>query len=284
MASSVLLPQLGALHGFIAVQGVLFILHLDLYAHTRYRSSVSRLPRALATRPSWVNVMAAHIIHSVFVSSTYEDLREERAEVQKSLWKLHCMPIGMEIFGSADEETWEFIKRQIADCDYYIVIIADRYGSVAADGISYTEKEYDYAREIGKPVLAFVHGDRGALPRDRTEPDAAKRQKLEEFIAKVRRSPVSDFRTPHELATNVTVSFINLRERRPATGFIRADQAADLAKYAAVLEENARLRDEKFAPLRQKIRDRIKSGVPPGSITPNVMQEILLEILDAATR
>lgn len=51
------------------------------------------------------------VIYSVFVSSTYEDLREERAEVQKALLKLNCFPIGMELFGSADEETWEFIKR-----------------------------------------------------------------------------------------------------------------------------------------------------------------------------
>ena len=152
--------------------------------------------------------MAGEIIYSVFVSSTVEDLREERAEVQKALLKLHCMPIGMELFGSADEETWEFIKRRIADCDYYVVVIADRYGSTAADGVSYTEKEYDYAKGIGKPVLAFVHRDRGGIARDKTERDADKRQKLDAFIAKVRRSPVSDFASPHELATHVTVSFV----------------------------------------------------------------------------
>jgi hypothetical protein len=111
--------------------------------------------------------MAGEIIYSVFVSSTYEDLRAERAEVQKALLKLHCLPIGMELFGSADEETWDFIKRQIAECDYYVVVIADRYGSTAADGLSYTEKEYDYAREIEKPVLAFLHNDRGNIARDK---------------------------------------------------------------------------------------------------------------------
>jgi hypothetical protein len=52
--------------------------------------------------------MPSEIIYSVFVSSTYEDLREERAAVQKALLQLHCMPIGMELFGSADEETWDF--------------------------------------------------------------------------------------------------------------------------------------------------------------------------------
>ena len=31
-----------------------------------------------------------------------------------------------------------------------------RYGSTAEDGISYTEKEYDYAVDQGVPVLGFV--------------------------------------------------------------------------------------------------------------------------------
>jgi hypothetical protein len=134
------------------------------------------------------------------------------------------MPIGMELFGSADEETWDFIKRQIEESDYYVVIVADKYGSTAADGLSYTEKEYDYARQIKKPVLAFVHAHRGSIPRDKTETDAEKRQKLDAFIQKVRQSPVSFFNNPHDLATQVTVSFVNLRDRHPAVGFVRADQ------------------------------------------------------------
>jgi hypothetical protein len=188
--------------------------------------------------------LASDIIYGVFVSSTYDDLREERAEVQKALLKLHCFPIGMEIFGSADEETWEFIKRQVAECDYYVVIIADRYGSTASDGLSYTEKEYDYARQMKKPVLAFLHSSRGSLPRDKTESDPDKRPKLEAFIQKVSQSPVSYFTTQHELAAQVIVSFVNQRDRTPAVGFIRADQVSDPTKYAALLEENSRLRTE----------------------------------------
>jgi hypothetical protein len=75
--------------------------------------------------------------------------------VQKALLKLGCFPIGMELFGSADEETWDFIKRQIEECDYYVLILADRYGSLAQDGFSFTEKEYNYAKDIGKPILSL---------------------------------------------------------------------------------------------------------------------------------
>jgi Domain of unknown function (DUF4062) len=189
--------------------------------------------------------MPSEIIYSVFVSSTYDDLREERAAVQKALLQLHCMPIGMELFGSADEETWDFIKRQITNCDYYIAILADKYGSTANDGISYTEKEYDYARKVKKPVISFIHADRDSLPRNKTETDPKKRSRLEAFIKKVRRrSPVSFFTAPHDLATQVTVSFVNLRDRRSAVGFIRADQAPDLKKYTELLEENTRLQKE----------------------------------------
>jgi hypothetical protein len=188
--------------------------------------------------------MAGEIIYSVFVSSTYEDLREERAAVLKTLLQLKCMPIGMELFRSADEDTWEFIKRQIEDCDYYVVIVAGKYGATADDGLSYTEKEYDYAREIKKPVLGFVHGNRGSIPRNKTEDDPKKRTKLETFIEKVRKSPVSFFTATDDLATKVLASFVNFRDRRPAVGFIRVNQAPGRKKYNDLLEENSRLRAE----------------------------------------
>jgi hypothetical protein len=183
--------------------------------------------------------MATEVIYSVFVSSTYEDLREERAVVQKALLQPRCLPIGMELFGATDEATWEFIQRQIAESDYYVVIVADKYGSVAKDGVSYTEKEYDYAKEIGKPVLAFIRKERGSIPRDKTERDPGKRKTLEAFLNKVSRSPVSHYLTAPELAGQVALSFVNERDRRPAIGYVRADQVPDLKKYAELLEQNA---------------------------------------------
>lgn len=68
--------------------------------------------------------------YQVFVSSTYIDLVEERQEVMQALLELDCIPIGMELFPAADEEQWSLIKRLIDDCDYYILIVGGRYGSV----------------------------------------------------------------------------------------------------------------------------------------------------------
>jgi len=53
--------------------------------------------------------------YQIFVSSTFEDLQEERREVMQALLSLDCIPTGMELFPAADEESWELIKRFIAD-------------------------------------------------------------------------------------------------------------------------------------------------------------------------
>ena len=52
--------------------------------------------------------------YQVFVSSTYEDLHEERREVMQALLALDCIPTGMELFPAADDDSWTHIQRFIA--------------------------------------------------------------------------------------------------------------------------------------------------------------------------
>ena len=63
----------------------------------------------------------------------------------------------MELFPASDDDKWTLIKRVIDDCDYYVVVIGGRYGSIDPErGVSYTEMEFDYAVETKKPVMAFL--------------------------------------------------------------------------------------------------------------------------------
>lgn len=99
--------------------------------------------------------------YQVFVSSTFQDLEKERQEVMHALLELDCMPAGMELFPAADETQWNLIQRVIDDCDYYLLILGGRYGSMGAEGLSYTEMEYRYALSVNKPTIAFIHRDPG---------------------------------------------------------------------------------------------------------------------------
>jgi Domain of unknown function (DUF4062) len=109
-----------------------------------------------------------NVKYQIFVSSTYEDLKEERNEVIKACLNMGHIPVGMEMFNAADEEQWQVITRTIDQCDYYVVIIAHRYGSTV-EGISFTEKEYDYAVAQGVPILGFPIDDGASWPNDRID-------------------------------------------------------------------------------------------------------------------
>ena len=47
--------------------------------------------------------------YQVFVSSTFEDLKEERQKVIEALLKLRCLPAVMEFFVASDDSQWDLI-------------------------------------------------------------------------------------------------------------------------------------------------------------------------------
>lgn len=105
--------------------------------------------------------------YQVFVSSTFRDLEKERWEAVKALMTMDCIVAGMESFPAVDEEQFEYIKEIIDDCDYYVLILGGRYGSLAPDGVGYTEKEYDYARSKDIKVIAWCGKRRNLFRRKR---------------------------------------------------------------------------------------------------------------------
>ena len=68
--------------------------------------------------------------YQVFVSSTYQDLKEERAKVIEALLNKDCIPVGMEYFPAADDDQMTLIRELIDDCDYYVLMLGGRCGSV----------------------------------------------------------------------------------------------------------------------------------------------------------
>ena len=146
-----------------------------------------------------------NVKYQIFVSSTYEDLKDERNEVIKACLNMGHIPVGMEMFNAADEEQWAVITRTIDQCDYYSVIVAHRYGSTV-DGISFTEKEYDYAVEQGVPVLAFVIEEGASWPNDRIDKDQAAIEALRAFKSKVQQKMVRFWRDKSELQAHFAIS------------------------------------------------------------------------------
>jgi len=101
-----------------------------------------------------------HKKYQIFISSTFTDLIEERQAAVEAILKKGHIPAGMELFTAGDKSQWEVIKKWIDDSDIYLLILGGRYGSIDKEtGLSYTEMEYNYAVEIGKPLFTLILSD-----------------------------------------------------------------------------------------------------------------------------
>jgi hypothetical protein len=153
---------------------------------------LSRLPRVslspLLCLAGWPTIEVVDKRYQVFVSSTFEDLREERAAVIGALLQIDCFPAGMELFPAADDDSLTLIRSVIDDSDYYLIILGGRYGTLDnATGKSYTHLEYEYAQSAGKPTIALLHSNPGTLPADKTEDSDAGRKRFNDFRSELRK-------------------------------------------------------------------------------------------------
>lgn len=194
----------------------------------------------------------------VFVSSTYEDLHDERREVMQALLALDCIPTGMELFPAADDDSWTHIQRFIAECDYYVVIVGGRYGSRGPTGKSYTEMEYDYAIEAGLPALAFLHKEPGTIAASKTESTDEGKAALTAFRGRIEKARHAKYWiSAAELAGTVTLSMNSLMKIKPQVGWVRADLVPDEGAAQEILKLRRRIEE-----LEKRIAE---TGPPPGS-------------------
>lgn len=198
------------------------------------------------------------IKYQIFVSSTYEDLAEQRSQVIKAILEMGHIPVGMEMFSAADEEQWKIIARQIDETDYYVVVVGNRYGSVVG-GVSYTEKEFDYAVGKGIPVLGFVVDPSVDPLAKHIDTEDEKVAALGNFKSKVKKRPVGFWKTADELHGKVSIALMKAFNTTPRIGWTRATDVAGpevTQELSRLSRENAELRTDLNLARNQEAIDR----------------------------
>jgi hypothetical protein len=153
-------------------------------------------------------------VATVYISSTYTDLKDYREAVARTLRKMRHEVVGMEDYVAADERPLEKCLRDVAAADAYVGIFAWRYGFVPDDDNpnhkSITELEYRCAQANKLPCLIFLLHEDAPWPTTAIDAvsgnarAASRLQKLRKELQEERL--VGFFRTPDELAREVSVS------------------------------------------------------------------------------
>ena len=172
----------------------------------------------------------------IYISSTFEDLRDYREEVYRTLRRMNHEVVAMEDYVAQDARPLDKCLGDVARCDVYLGLFAWRYGFIPKinaaerpsyvpqncrpDQISITEHEYLYAINKGKTCLTFVMSDKHPWP-----PAAIEKGKGAEKINALRQRlreerVVPEFTTKENLASLVAAALTvwereSLPESRP---------------------------------------------------------------------
>lgn len=94
---------------------------------------------------------------TVFISSTFRDLKECRRKVWDALEEYNVNIRGMEKFGARTQNSLRTSLAEVEASDIYLGIIAFRLGSIdKKSGKSITQIEYEKANELQKDIVIYI--------------------------------------------------------------------------------------------------------------------------------
>lgn len=151
--------------------------------------------------------------YSVFISSVYTEFIDERREVINAILQNGDLPICMEMFNSRAGRSTDILRRYIADCDYFVLLIGDKYGDIEPQNqVSYTEYEYNIAIELGLKPIVFLKQS-----INRTE-------ETKSFVERIQKNNIGlwkNWSTVSDLITSVITSLKEAEKNDPRDGWVR---------------------------------------------------------------
>jgi formylglycine-generating enzyme required for sulfatase activity len=176
---------------------------------------------------------------TIYLSSTYEDLKEYRKVVFDDLRKAGYKVIAMEEYVATDKRPVDKCLLDVARSDIYVGLFAFCYGYVPRpehgnpDGLSITELEFRHAEKLQKPCLTFTVSEDAPWPPKFIDGLKGERiNQLREYL--LTEKTASFFSSPHQLASLVQAAVTKyLEESKKA----RTPSTKELESAAAITWE-----------------------------------------------
>ncbi|AYL98112.1 DUF4062 domain-containing protein [Mucilaginibacter celer] len=153
--------------------------------------------------------------YNIFISHVNRSLPEAREAVVKCILSLGHFPTEMTYFPASEQQSLNYIKNRIDECDYFIVLVAGLYGS------GFMESEYQYAKSCNIPILTFLHSFPEGLDEEQREVTTAAIAKLNTFRSILAESAYGRWKTVADLVSVVNSSLQFIFNDKPQRGWIR---------------------------------------------------------------
>ncbi len=202
-------PILAGQFYWAAILPVLRSLVLFAWVRVISRLGTSAEMSFLSTAKGLARAQASGILDRAFrvmISSTVEDLQQERKAVDEAIASLEGQRFRSEMMGSEPGTPRQVCEEMARTCDIFVLIIGARYGHETTDGVSVVECEYNAAfRQDRDKILVYLKKVR------RTD------ERLKRFVARIanfdRGHFFSTFESPEVLSQRVRRDVVQLLTR-----------------------------------------------------------------------
>lgn len=165
--------------------------------------------------------------YQVFISTTYPDMQSARQALMLPLMNLGLMPMSVDLHLESSHGLMPVAQRMIDDCDYFVILLGGRYGTLSPLGLSFPHREYIFAATKRKPVLALIHDQPLSLPENAREPNREGQVRRDDFARLLEtKVPSYRWREERELAGLITRVMPEMMSQYPSPGWVRADAIA----------------------------------------------------------
>ena len=165
--------------------------------------------------------------YHVFICTSGMDMQAERVVLSQALVSQGFFSWGLE---HRTPLTTAFARRQIDDCDYFVMLIGGCYGELSASGVSYMHLEYIYAVTKQKPILVLMHEAPESRPAELQERTTEGNLKFKDFRQQLQRERdvIASYRNLRDLEMAVRHAMPQMIDRYPAQGWIRPQNTQQL--------------------------------------------------------
>lgn len=153
---------------------------------------------------------------TVFISSTFEDLKEHRKKVWDTLTKYEVNVRGMERFGARKEAPLQTCLAEVEQSDIFIGIISYRLGTIeTTSSKSFTQLEYEKALELKREIFIYLIDDKNGKVAPTFVDFGENHEKLESFKSILKeRHTIDTFTDETDLAEKLDRKFDELLSKK----------------------------------------------------------------------
>ncbi|MDR0585261.1 MAG: DUF4062 domain-containing protein [Treponema sp.] len=167
--------------------------------------------------------------YHIFISSTTDDLKTERQALCRVIFDLGHIPVCMDSVDITEKTGWRIIKKNIAESNYFVSLVAHRYG-LLPEGFGgktgSTEIEYAQAIKAHVPVLALIIADKARWKAAKKDTERKITAALNDFKEKLKGHPFSEWLNMQDLKQKALELFSRELALNPAGGWVPGPEQA----------------------------------------------------------